>query len=215
MTRGRLPTIPECERAIDLTTDKWIGNCHCVAVRLVESGLVSGDAQYGHYYGPVADGTYFCGTALFRRHGWIERPGGRTVVDPTRWVFEGVAPYLYSGRYGPDYDPGGQRLTLVNVSPPPPRLPGDDVVDVRLSGPAFRHLADMIGQRDAFSDRQLFWVANLPLCLLGPHCNEVFREIDRVGKKAYIPIDNWTMATRPGGPPARVLHNPFSGRRRG
>ena len=29
-------------------------------------------------------------------HVWIERPDG-TIVDPTRWVFEGVWPYVYEG----------------------------------------------------------------------------------------------------------------------
>ena len=29
-------------------------------------------------------------------HTWIEKLDG-TVVDPTRWVFEGVWPYIYEG----------------------------------------------------------------------------------------------------------------------
>ena len=33
-------------------------------------------------------------------HVWIEKLDG-TVVDPTRWVFEGVWPYIYEGP--PDY----------------------------------------------------------------------------------------------------------------
>ena len=40
-------------------------------------------------------------------HVWIERPDG-TVYDPTRWVLEGVLPYIYEGpadSYGQEATP--------------------------------------------------------------------------------------------------------------
>jgi len=57
-----------------------------------------GRARHGHWTGDVAYGSHFDRRAQlpFIAHGWIQLDDGR-VLDPTRWVFENVAPYLYVG----------------------------------------------------------------------------------------------------------------------
>jgi hypothetical protein len=207
-----LPSIAECEAALDWPAPKWKGYCHTIACRLIECGLVTGHARYGFYYGPVATGSYFSPTAPFHRHGWIELPDRRHIVDPTRWVFEDQPPYLFLGPYTCQYDPGMQRLRWAQLKPCPGRLPGDQLFDLNLSPAAAQHLSDMTGFGTAFSYAELFWIANLPIGMLGVHCTEIFKELARIGHKALIPIDNWQMAMTPGGPPKHALRIDPTGR---
>ena len=95
----RLPTLAECEKALGETASAWVARCYEISCRIVAAGLVEGEAVYGHWTGDVATGSHFAdrGKRLpFVQHGWILLKDGR-VLDPTRWVFENVAPYLYIG----------------------------------------------------------------------------------------------------------------------
>lgn len=44
--------------------------------------------------------------------------------------------------------------------------------------------------RGRVTKEQLFWLANAPLHRLEPHAAAVYREIERRGRSALIPIDN-------------------------
>lgn len=95
----KLPTLEECERALKEKASTWVARCYEISCRIVAAGLVDGEAVYGHWIGDVAPGSYFSerSRALgFVNHGWVLLKDGR-VLDPTRWVFENVAPYLYVG----------------------------------------------------------------------------------------------------------------------
>lgn len=94
-----LPTLEECERALGEKAQAWVARCYEISFRIVKAGLVDGEAVYGHWTGPLAKGSYFDRLRRgipFIPHGWIQLKDGR-VLDPTRWVFEDVAPYLYVG----------------------------------------------------------------------------------------------------------------------
>jgi len=94
-----LPTLAECEKALGEKAEKWVARCYEISCRIVEAGLVDGEAVYGHWTGDIAPGSHFSdrGKRLpFVQHGWILLKDGR-VLDPTRWVFEKVEPYLYIG----------------------------------------------------------------------------------------------------------------------
>lgn len=191
-----------------MPTAAWPGNCHAVSCALLSCGLIEGTARYGHYYGPVSPGGPFSATAPFHRHGWIELPGGEEVVDPTRWVFQRAEPYLYLGPYDSSYDPGMQRLKSAMLRPPPGVSPGEAVVALDLTIPASDHLEAMVGRGRDLSLGQVFWVANLPLYMLGKHAAEVYAAIGKAGHKALVPCDNWDMAFGPGGPPAHAMRPP-------
>lgn len=94
-----LPTLEECERALGEKAKAWVARCYEISYRIVAAGLVDGEAVYGHWTGDLAPGSYFARLKRgipFVPHGWIQLKDGR-VLDPTRWVFEDVAPYLYVG----------------------------------------------------------------------------------------------------------------------
>jgi len=108
----RLPTIHEIVRAIKLPTRKWMGNCCFVVQRILEKGLVDGTLAYGFWLDPLHEDSFTRLSRLLDRednwrqpptHGWILRPDGHTVVDPTRWVFENARPYLFCGESHGEY----------------------------------------------------------------------------------------------------------------
>jgi hypothetical protein len=81
--------------------EAWPGQCQFVAPSVIRNGLVGGRQSNGAWCGPVT-GPHrdrFCTTEVAMRrvrHVWITLADGR-VCDPTRWVFEGVEPYVYVG----------------------------------------------------------------------------------------------------------------------
>ena len=91
-------TVEEVAKAINLFPEDWKGKCMQIASAMVEKGLVEGVVVYGHWIGPFASGTIFSDRAKmgFTHHGWVSTPGNK-VIDPTRWVFENVEPYIFQG----------------------------------------------------------------------------------------------------------------------
>jgi hypothetical protein len=209
-----IPTVRQVEAAIKIKASRWPGRCHEIACKMLEAGLVQGVERYGHYYGPVALKHPRCGLP-FQRHGWIETPR-RLVVDPTRWAFRMVKPYIY---YGPtlDYDAGGQRI-LMDFARPYPAGPKDEastwpslldspnltdeqraerrkIIQLDIPGPARDHLAKLTGGQVAdFTFEQVFWMAHVPLALWGEHAGVIYEALAKAGHRAMIPFDNWRMA---------------------
>lgn len=170
---------------------KWPGNCYGIALALADEA--GGEAAYGHYVGPIAPGTFFASRAGlgFVSHGWVKLPDG-SVLDPTRWVFEGVEPYLYTGPLGEEYDPGGNILRAMMHGPPPD--PDESAVDEQW-GPMWPDsIFMMLGvdpmQLPPITYEQMRWLANAPLPLLGRHAAEVFGYMVEHDLGALIPIDN-------------------------
>jgi hypothetical protein len=81
-------------------TERWKGQCLKVASWMVTEGVVEGRHVQGSWCGEVAaaDRDRFDAAAVERRrvgHVWIVLDADGRIMDPTRWVFEGVAPYIY------------------------------------------------------------------------------------------------------------------------
>lgn len=101
MADRRPVTLLDCERALGELAASWAGRCYEIASRIHEAGLVAGRVVYGHWRGPISRRCSAFAHAReigFCQHGWIvtdEETGA--VFDPTRWVFEAVAPYLFVG----------------------------------------------------------------------------------------------------------------------
>jgi hypothetical protein len=91
-------TAHEVAIKIGIPIREWMCNCHGIAAAMLEKGLVQGVHRHGRYTGPFDKAVWG-----FERwggkgagHGWIELADG-TVVDPTRYYFEGEPPYVYVG----------------------------------------------------------------------------------------------------------------------
>lgn len=199
--------------AIGIPASDWPGQCFGIASVMVEAGLVDGTAVYGHYLGPVAEGSMFyaASCAGFVRHGWVQLADG-SVIDPTRWVFEDVEPYIFAGS-AEHYDEGGNRERSRSRGRAPSYDPGADVrvVDSKvMSGPAWtwaeKHLAiDALHQPlGILSVEQLRWLAHTPPADLGQVARPMFEALIRLDMGACIPIDNLQHVERTTGGPIRV-----------
>ena len=179
---------------IGIPVSQWPGRCHEIADLCVRRGAVQGHLRYGHYLGLVGQG--YSGRVQhdalgFSRHGWVELPEGR-VWDPTRWVFEDVAPYVYIGPNS-DYDIGGNQFAEALLGPCPKfddgetcyRLPDNQVGS---------WVAEQIGAQQAgvATASQLNWLANSPPDKISD-CAGVYRLFADLGLRMDIPIDNWEL----------------------
>lgn len=107
------PTLVQCMNALGEAPALWEGRCYEIATKLVKVGLVRGVAVYGHWIGPISPKSKFAPKASvgFAQHGWIvldadayEMDKG-AVLDPTRWAFEAVQPYIFVGAPDSAWDP--------------------------------------------------------------------------------------------------------------
>ena len=175
---------------INLPIKFWPGQCFGVASAMVEKGVVEGKAVYGHYFGFISDDCeQFVGRA-FTHHGWIAQ--GDTIIDPTRWVFEAVEPYIYEGsRNDRGYDEGSNRLREMMMKPPPD-FDEEQKAYTLPEGEIRAFAKTMLGSdRDVACAVQVMWLSNLPLNALGDMALPVFEWVaDEVGFPGFIPIDN-------------------------
>lgn len=183
VTSERL-TLTEAETIVGEPADAWKMRCFEIASKLADR--VGGVAVYGAWDGPISPRSPFKARGLSPNHGWVLLADG-TIFDPTRWVFEGLDPYLYEGE-NDYYDEGRNRFRSQNL-PPYPASTGDTVA-VPLSDTAEKHLAGLTGERGDRTGPQWMWVANLPYDTLEPHASEVYTALAGAGLAAFIPIDN-------------------------
>lgn len=199
-------TIEEVVDAIDISTEDWEGNCYAIACAVVAAGLVEGHAVYGSWHGRVNPEGYWSEQAdrLWQRHGWVLLPDDR-ILDPTRWSFEAVEPYLWIGENDGNYDEGNDALhTAIFDSRPCPEYDDDgEQYDWQLSTFAAMHLQvlskGVLRHEDGLFQlcfNQVFWIANIPYGMLGPFAQEIYQKIIDMGRPALIPMDNRSRAFR-------------------
>lgn len=175
---------------IGVPLQDWPGNCFAIATRTVEAGVVDGRAVYGHYLGPVAEGSIFFGRRLIR-HGWILTAAGR-IIDPTRWVFDNAPPYILdTAAQDPAYDEGGNRLMQAMQRP----APDHDATGKRVVLPSeVQDLVTTLLGRSAPQTHlcwaEAHWLATLSLGVLGEHAQAVYESLAAAGFQALIPWDN-------------------------
>lgn len=182
------------EKAIGMKAELWAGKCHEVAALLLKKNVVVGKLRYGHWIGPVHPDSMFAERPLgLIHHGWIELEDSY-IVDPTRWVFECEAPYVYIGK-NDFYDAGGNVLRQLNMQPPPEFDCSCSQALLKSSKVAAfvksMHVdCRAVKQQTKVTMKQMFWLANLPLELLGNYAKDVYLELIDQGYGVFIPIDN-------------------------
>lgn len=205
MKTKTLLSVKQVEVITNFPSVNWKGNCYCIASKLVASGAIKGRAVYGHWLGDVDRHSFFRHRRHlpFIPHGWIVTEDN-TIVDPTRWVFEAIDPYLYYGGDVKDpeemntYDEGGNSWRSATLKPVPKFNSKERLYTVVMSEDAKDHLMELIGHRTQpqlkdLSFGLMFWVGNLPPDLLGQYDVEIFQWFVNVGLGALIPIDNRIM----------------------
>lgn len=174
--------------AIKIPLDRWPGNCYSVASALVVAGCYAGKARYGIYNGTIHPRSMFAGRPM-ARHGWIECDD--CIVDPTRYVFENLPPYIAVVEIDNEiYDFGMQALrertrvpfTDADAEGSPVVVP--DELRLVLSACAGQPLSIV-------SVAQLCWLANSPLLQLGDDAKPFYQWLQSLGKRAFVPLDFW------------------------
>jgi hypothetical protein len=188
-------TVADVAAAFADEPPRWVAQCYGVALSIVGSGLAEGRAAYGHYYGPIARGSHFEPHAErpFQRHGWVLLADGR-ILDPTRWVFEAVEPYLCliapSDQRHAQYDEGGDRVRSTMGSPAPPAEPAARLLLGDLDEASALVVADLIGHLPPVSHQQAAWISSRSLLDLGDAARPILASIDDAGWSAFIPVDH-------------------------
>lgn len=191
--------ISHIEKAISLPASEWHGKCTLISQSVVQLGLVTGDAVYGHYRGPVDHKSYWIGKSVcgFIQHGWVLLRDGR-VLDPTRFSFENVDPYIHIGDADPDYDEGGNIWRAASREPCPEAggKPAGMKAESQIIEELFEHLTDTPFSKITWA--QAHWVATLTPEELDFSVADIYKTLKDNDLKALIPHDNWARAVREG-----------------
>ena len=189
-------TVEDLEIETHIPSYKWHGKCTLIAHSA--HGFVGGHEVYGKYEGRVdEDGYWGDRRALPNNHGWVLLDDGR-VLDPTRWSFENVEPYIYIGS-DEDYDEGGNRMRSVFQRPCPSAEDGQPLANLKevfASAPLFERLTKTPFEK--ITRDQACWVANLSYDELDLAVASIYETLIANKMKVYIPIDNIKRAIREG-----------------
>lgn len=189
-------TIEALENAIDLPAEKWHGKCSELAWAAI-GVLGHGDYAYGHYGGHVDPNGYWGSRPIFAmRHGWVLLESGR-ILDPTRWSFENVEPYIYIGS-AKDYDEGGNAVRSMIRRPCPSADKGEPVnlKETLASKLLFEKVTGTPFEK--ITREQACWVANLSYDELDFAVGAIYETLIANGMQVFIPIDNYNRAKREG-----------------
>lgn len=199
----KLSIIP-LAKCLKLQPRDWINRCHEISSLAIKKGCIAGSVIYGNYYGPVG---LDCPKEewIIRkkqgypiRHGWIRQPDN-VIVDPTRWVFEGVNPYvaliLSSDKEHKEYDPGAQLLRARTAGPLPTR--GSDKLEhnLELDKALITWSKVMLQDKQGppYTVLQIMWLANLTPTVLGVVAPSFYRALADADYKTAIPVDYWDL----------------------
>ena len=186
-------------KRIGMELGDWPGNCYAVACQMLKCKVLKGRPAYGNYHGPVAPSSMFFGKIVVR-HGWIERADGM-IVDPTRWVFECVEPYIYEGLPSMEYDEGANLLRARLARPAPIFDPNKQMVTVP-AGEVRELISGLLGMsevRAEINTEQAFWLGNMTLQALGGHAKLVYEALTEMHMKVFVPVDNYERIMNRGG----------------
>lgn len=181
----------EAERIVGDKANTWPGRCAEIASKLASA--VGGASVYGHWLGPP--GEFYAGRSSgFIQHGWIEMPDG-SVVDPTRFVFEDMEPYIFEGTDDEGfYDRGGNKLRERRMTTPPEFTEDGEVHTMDFRDDVLTHVEGLLHHPGPWlTSEQALWLANLPVSVLGAYARPIYTELQDAGLGAFIPIDNERM----------------------
>lgn len=196
-------TIPQVEVWVGSPAREWHGQCFAIATAVVGSGLSNGEAVYGHYLGPVDCYGYWASRCAspFIQHGWVALPDGG-VLDPMRWSFENVEPYI--AVFGPgsdelsEYDEGGNRWRTAARMPCPGPVDGEHV-ELDVSAETGQWISQQLPDGvtlQTLAMVHVHWLSNAGYDELGPLAHDLYQAVEKTGMRGLIPIDNWRRSER-------------------
>jgi hypothetical protein len=211
MSIEHLSNVQWVARRIGIPLDEWPDREDMVAYQ-VSHVFEIGSYADGHYLGLVdPDAPRFGVNSKLpmQGHSWIELPDG-TIVDPTRWVFENVEPYValiaptdarhhdydvtcarwVEGIYRRRPEPSDERQVGL-LLPFNPRADICLLLDLKLEGAEYPECVLRV------SHEQAVWLAELPPNVLDPLVVEqLYGALMAAGMRDAIPLEQWDAVTR-------------------
>ncbi len=189
-------SLDEIGKKIDFPVNEWPLNCYYVSTLLVKHGIFSGKAVFGKYLGEISQKSPFSDSPI-PNHGWIVTDDNK-IVDPTRWVFEHVKPYLYIGEVkDKNYDRGANSLRTT-LRPNTPSFDATqntlEIDDNDIHEMMLKLLEGNVVNRK-ITVTQACFVASLSLDELDDDALPLFKWLTKNNKEMFIPVDNyeWVM----------------------
>lgn len=191
--------VGQVAKVIGVPAAEWPGRCHEIALLMQKHDLLPKNARvvYGMWLGPIADNSKFAGRP-FTHHGWVICKDG-SVIDPTRFAFEGVEPYVYEGPSGQEYDEAGMRFATRFRGPAPEYNPDQKQFKLPMEHMQLTALGCLLdlarGEgkpeqlRVTWCLDQLVWLGNTPPNLLGDLAEPLYEALKEIGMIAVVPID--------------------------
>lgn len=182
----------EVSAKIGIPLNEWEGNCYGIACQMLVHDVLEGRPCYGHYHGEIAPNTLFSDRPIVQ-HGWIETKDGY-IVDPTRWVFENVSPYIFTKKksLAKEYDEGGQRLLKLTMLPIPDHDSSKTVCSIDDEKMAFL-ISSMLKRKNIQNNLTMMechWLGKQPLDILGDNAKNLYQFMINKNQSAWIPLDN-------------------------
>lgn len=207
--------VHEVAAAIGLPVENWHGKCYAIACQMVMVGLTDAEPVYGSWSGPIHPDSHFGkrqGGDV--NHGWLvaDKPRWnsvgvqpKSIIDPTRWVFENVEPYIY---VGPNdyYDRASdaRRMMMHAMRPIPEPEKREVHLDLGDVEEIIEHVNQLLDDDTYCCDydfKQVFYLANCPVSVLRPFAKEILSAISEAGHNGLIPVDvrQWVLEEPPAG----------------
>lgn len=177
---------------IGIPLNDWAGNCYGIACQMLVHEVLEGRPCYGHYHGKIAPNTLFSDRPIVQ-HGWIETKDGY-IIDPTRWVFENVEPYIFTNKknLAKEYDEGGQRLLKLTMPPIPEHDSSKAICSIDDKKMAFL-ISSMLKRKNVQTQltvMECHWLGKQPLDMLGDNAKDLYQFMIDKNQSAWIPLDN-------------------------
>jgi hypothetical protein len=182
-------------RKIGMSLDQWEGNCAGVACLLLEhniGALPEGTVDvHGMWLGPISNRSTHFGGRTASQHHWLVLPDG-WIIDPTRWCFEGVRPYIFYGMDEDDYyDEGANRFNEImrgEYRAFPDYSTDGVVIDF---GEATDLVSRLVGiPFDLWDFPRAAWLANMSYDRLDGKAKIIYDALTAADFEALIPYDN-------------------------
>ena len=192
-------TIEQIEKAINLPAEEWKGKCYEIVLKMLKAEIVIGRDIYGHWLGSTSETSFFASRRdlPFIQHGWIETPDKR-IIDPTRWVFEDIEPYVFvslkNNLLEDIYDEGGNQWRECMMKPCPKYKKSDKKINKadisKFDEEVYDYLNELFNRPEYWTVGHIFWLSNLSPKFLGIYIKDVYYWLENLGFGAFIPLDN-------------------------
>lgn len=188
--------------------NKWAKNCYAVSMAIypfIKEQLSYCDkvkkveVVYGKWLWYTSENSVFeCGVS---NHWWLEITYDKKVIviDPTRWVFEDIEPYIYINIKTDEYDRAWQEFQIMmrqnKTNKIPEEIPDDDIIDISFwkDIDIFIYEKVLENKHSNFTKRNLLYIANTPIKYLWWYEKTIMNTLIDNWFRAFIPVDTYEL----------------------